>query len=89
VVKIRLFRVGKRNRPYFRVVAVDSRRARESRVLEFLGTYDPERDGVFTLRESAIERWVAQGAQVSDTVRSLMRRQQQAGAAAPPESATS
>jgi small subunit ribosomal protein S16 len=84
VVKIRLFRVGTRNRPYFRVVAVDSRRARESRVLEFLGTYDPTHGGAFALRDSAYDRWVGQGAQVSETVESLVRRQRRTAPAEAP-----
>jgi small subunit ribosomal protein S16 len=75
MVKIRLTRAGAKKRPFYRIVAIDERRQRNGRALEFLGTYDPtpaqER---VNLRTDAIERWVSQGAQLSDAVRSLLRR---------------
>ncbi len=74
MVIIRLSRAGAKKRPFYHVVAVDSRKPRETRVLERLGTYSPVEDGRFTLREDAFTRWVKQGAQVSDTVASLLRR---------------
>ena len=77
MVKVRLFRIGATKRPYYRVVAIDSRRARNGRVLEFLGTYDP-RSGDAQLRRDRVEAWVAKGAQLSDTVNSLMKRKPEA-----------
>jgi small subunit ribosomal protein S16 len=82
MVKIRLFRTGARKRPSYRVVAIDSRRARQGRFLENLGTYDPSGREPARLDTEAIERWVARGAQLSDTVRSLLKRQRRAGAEA-------
>ena len=73
MVKVRLFRMGTTKRPFYRVVAADSRRARNGRVLEFLGTYDP-RVGAIEIRRDRVQAWVDQGAQLSDTVRSLLRR---------------
>lgn len=82
MVKIRLFRTGTSKRPMYRIVAVDSRRKRQGRVLEFLGTYDPRGGGAVNVKHAAFERWLARGARTSDTVRSLLRRQRRASAGA-------
>ena len=73
-VKIRLRRTGATNDPSFRIVAADSRSPRDGRFLEKLGWYDPKLTGKnaeFNLER--INYWVSQGAQVSDTVKSLMK----------------
>jgi small subunit ribosomal protein S16 len=83
MVKIRLTRAGAKNRPFYRIVAIDERKARDSRPLEFLGTYDPKANpGKVALRSDAVDAWVAKGAQVSPTVKSLMRRAKRASAGA-------
>jgi len=74
MVKIRLFRTGTTKRPSYRIVAVDSRRRRESRVLENLGTYEPRQGGRVTLNDAAVARWMDEGALASDTVASILRR---------------
>ena len=75
MVKIRLRRAGAKKRPFYRIVAIDERRARNARALEFLGTYDPRPEQHrIDLRREAIEAWVARGAQLSGTVASLMKR---------------
>ena len=74
MVKIRLFRTGVTKRPHYRVVAIDSRRARNGRVLETLGTYDPRSGRAAEIRLDRVQSWVERGAQLSDTVRSLIRR---------------
>ena len=75
MVKIRLSRAGAKKRPYYRIVAIDERRQRDGRALEFLGSYDPtyspER---VVIRNEALNAWVKKGAQLSPTVKSLMRR---------------
>jgi small subunit ribosomal protein S16 len=84
MVKIRLTRVGTKKNAHYRITAVDHRAKRDGRALEYLGTYDPNPDPeVINLRGEAIEAWVAKGAQLSDTVRSLMKRaaRQQAASA--------
>ncbi len=83
MVKIRLARVGTKKRPYYRVVAIDERRPRDGRPLEFLGTYDPgpEPEKV-ELKTERLEAWLAQGAQLSPTVRALVRRARRRGAGA-------
>ena len=75
MVMIRLTRAGAKKRPFYRVVAIDGRRQRDGRALEFLGTYDPKANPEkVVLRTEAIEAWVKKGAQLSPTVKSLMRR---------------
>jgi small subunit ribosomal protein S16 len=75
MVKIRLTRVGTKKDAHYRIAAVDHRAKRDGRALEYLGTYDPNpAQEVIRLRTEAIEAWVAKGAQLSDTVRSLMKR---------------
>jgi small subunit ribosomal protein S16 len=75
MVKIRLQRGGAKKRPFYRIVALDHRRQRDGRALEFLGTYDPQAEPVaIKLDHAAIQAWVDKGAELSDTVRSLVKR---------------
>ncbi len=77
-VRIRLKRIGRRHRPVYRVAAVDSRRARDSKVIEELGSYDPMNaveDRQVCLRSERIQYWLSVGAQPSDTVRRLLEKQ--------------
>ena len=88
MVKIRLTRVGAKKRPFYRVLAIDERKKRDGRALEYLGTYDPTpAKELLQLRTEAIEAWVAKGAQLSDTVRSLLKRYDPEEAAAAAEAA--
>lgn len=76
-VRIRLKRVGRRHRPAYRVAAMDARRARDSRVIEELGRYDPvepDEDRQVVLKRERIEYWLSVGAQPSDTVRRLLTK---------------
>ena len=75
MVKIRLTRAGARNRPFYRIVAVDERRPRDGRPLEFLGTFDPKvNPEKLSVRTDAVEAGVKKGAHLSPTVKSLLRR---------------
>jgi small subunit ribosomal protein S16 len=75
MVKIRLTRAGAKKRPFYRIIAIDERRQRDGRALEFLGTYDPKANPEqVLLHTEAIDAWVKKGAQLSPTVKSLMRR---------------
>lgn len=75
MVKIRLTRVGAKKKPVYRIQAIDERKSRDGRALEYLGTYDPHTDPVaLNLETEAIEAWVAKGAQMSSTVASLVKR---------------
>ena len=83
MVKIRLTRVGAKKHPQYRVMAIDERKKRDGRPLEYLGTYDPgPSTPVIHLRHDAIDAWVAKGAQMSDTVRSLVKQSKRASAPA-------
>lgn len=74
MVKIRLSRAGAKKRPFYRIVAIDERRRRDGRPLEFLGTYDPiAKPKAIVLDVERLDAWVRQGAQVSDTVAALVR----------------
>ncbi len=76
-VRIRLKRVGRRHRPSYRVAAMDSRQARDSRVIEELGSYDPlarDEEKQITLKQDRIEYWLSVGAQPSDTVRRMLEK---------------
>ena len=83
-VSIRLRREGTKNRPYYRVVVADSRSPRDGKFIEILGTYDPKQTGQnssFSVERA--EYWISKGAQPSDTVRSLIKKQKKAIAAEP------
>ena len=75
MVKIRLSRMGGKNRPYYRIVVVDERRKSNGRSLELVGTYDPRcAPEKLVIKTERVSAWQAQGAQVSPSVKSLMRR---------------
>jgi len=86
-VSIRLRREGALNRPYYKVVVADSRSPRDGKFIEIIGTYDPKKVGHnSTLRMDRIEHWISKGAQPSDTVRSLIKKNRKQ-ASAPAEEA--
>ncbi|MCD6361437.1 MAG: 30S ribosomal protein S16 [Armatimonadetes bacterium] len=74
--KIRLKRLGGKHDPHFRIVVMDSRARRDGSAIEELGYYNPTNDPILLQvnRERALH-WLAQGAQPTDTVRSLLRRE--------------
>ena len=76
-VKIRMKKMGRKHRPFFRVCAVDSRAPRDGRVIEELGTYDPmipETDARAVLKGERINYWLGVGAQPSQKVAVLIRK---------------
>lgn len=75
-VKIRLRREGATNRPYYKVVVTDSRSPRDGKFIEIIGTYDPKKaDGPAVIDQARADYWISVGAQPSDTVKSLLKRQ--------------
>jgi small subunit ribosomal protein S16 len=73
-VKIRLARTGRHSDPSYRIVAADSRYARDGRYVEQIGFYDPQKPATeATIDETIALKWLGLGAQVSDTVRSLFK----------------
>jgi small subunit ribosomal protein S16 len=74
-VSIRLRREGAKNRPYYKVVVADSRSPRDGKFIEVIGTYDPKKSGHnSSLSIERAEYWISKGAQPSDTVRSLIKK---------------
>ena len=89
-VSIRLRREGAKNRPYYKVVVADSRSPRDGKFIELIGTYDPKKtDHNSTLKLDRIEHWISKGAQPSDTVRSLIKKNKKQSTNATPEAAAS
>ena len=76
-LKLRLMRMGRRHKPYYRLNAIDSRTPRDGRIVEKLGHYDPiEKDQAkqLVLNKERIEYWIGVGAVPSDTVAELISR---------------
>ena len=72
-VKIRLKRMGSKQKPFYRIIAADSRSPRDGRFIETLGTYNPLlAENKVTLEEDKILSWLSNGAQPTDTVRSIL-----------------
>lgn len=75
MVVIRLKRIGRTGEPFFRIVAADRRKATTGRFLDTVGYYDPLRKPMeVKVDEKKVFQWLGKGAQVSDTVRSLLKR---------------
>jgi len=75
MVKIRLRRMGRRNRPFYRVVVADSRSPRDGKFIEVIGHYDPLTDpAAVTIDEEKALKWLRCGAEPTDTVRSLLSK---------------
>lgn len=83
MVKIRLSRAGAKKHPYYHIIAIDERRRRDGLPLARLGTYQPGvSDGPLTIDLAGIDAWLDQGAQLSETVASLVRKGRKAAATA-------
>ena len=83
-VKIRMKRVGAKNKPVFRIVVADGRSPRDGKFIEELGTYQPRSKGTnFTLDLDRVKYWLSKGAQPSETVASFIKKAGKAAAAAP------
>src|SRR5438552_18660126 len=95
-VRIRMKRLGRKHRSYFRIVAIDGRQPRDGRVIEELGTYDPHlknKEERVSLTPARIKYWLSVGAQPSENVAVFLKKymakweQEEAEAAAAPSSA--
>ncbi len=76
-VKIRLARYGAKKRPFYRIVAADIESPRDGKFLEILGTYDPLKDPVaVNLEAERVQYWIEQGALPSDTVKSILKKEE-------------
>ena len=75
MVVIRMRKMGSKKRPFFRVVVTDSRIARDSSFVEIVGHYNPRtKPAKVEIDRERINHWVGKGAQLSDTVRTLLKR---------------
>ena len=75
MVRIRLRRVGRKKSPIYRIVVADSESPRDGRFIEIIGNYSPRHgDRAIDLKTERANYWLDNGAQPSDTVRSLLRR---------------
>ncbi len=74
-VKIRLRRMGAKKSPFYRVVVADSRYPRDGRFIEEIGYYDPTKEpSVISIDGEKAKSWIANGAQPTDTVKSLLKK---------------
>ena len=74
-VKIRLRRTGRTKQPYYRIVVADSRSPRDGRFIEIVGQYAPRQgETALNLKADRVNHWLDNGAQPTDTVRSLLRK---------------
>ena len=75
MVKLRLTRMGAKKNPFYRIVATDSRKARDGQYIEQVGIYDPVAEPkVVRIDEELAKKWLAAGAQPTDTVRNLFKQ---------------
>ena len=75
-VKIRLRRMGAKKAPFYRVVVADSRYPRDGRFIEEVGYYDPTKEpSLVNIDGEKVKKWLANGAQPTDTVRNLLKKQ--------------
>ena len=74
-VSIRLRREGSLNNPYYKVVVADQRSPRDGKFIEIIGNYDPKKEGDNSnIDLTRVDYWVKNGAQPSDTVRSIIKK---------------
>ena len=75
MVKIRLKRVGAKKAPFYHIVVADSRSPREKKIIEKIGSYDPMTNpATVVLDKEKVEKWLKNGAQPTDTVRALIKK---------------
>lgn len=76
MVAIRLNRQGTKDRPFYKIVVVDSRARRDGKYIEQVGTYNPLEEGVnYKIDLAKVDQWIAKGAQASETVNSMIRKE--------------
>jgi small subunit ribosomal protein S16 len=77
LVRMRLSRIGSKKRPYYRIVVIDKRRARNGRFLEVVGQYNPIANPVqMEVNAERAQYWLSKGALPSETVRSILRKKE-------------
>lgn len=79
-VKLRLSRIGKKNSPIWRIVAIDARKKRDGEFLENLGTYNPITQTLVQFHAERVTDWISKGAVCSETVNKLIKLHKKASA---------
>ena len=75
MVKIRLQRVGAKKAPFYHIVVADSRVARDGKIIEQIGTYDPmTKPSTIVLDKEKADKWIKNGAKPTDTVKALFKK---------------
>ena len=75
MVKIRLKRVGAKKAPFYHIVVADSKSPRDGKIIEKIGSYDPMTNpATVVLDKEKVEKWLKNGAQPTDTVRALIKK---------------
>ena len=75
MVKIRLKRLGAKKSPFYRIIVADARKPRDGKAIEELGVYDPTKNpSVLKVDIEGARKWIANGAQPTDTVRALLKK---------------
>lgn len=74
MVKLRLTRIGAKKRPYYRIVASDSRNKRNGNFIELIGTYSPLEEVKYNIDKEKALAWLGKGAEPTDTVKSLFTK---------------
>lgn len=78
MVKIRLKRLGAKKNPFYRIVVADSRWQRDGKFIEEVGTYDPmKQPAEIKINLESVDKWVKNGAQPTDIVKSIIKRAKQ------------
>lgn len=76
MVKLRLTRMGSKGAPFYRIVATDSRKARDGKYIEQIGYYDPTKEpSIVKIDVEKAKDWLSKGAQPTDTVRKMFKSQ--------------
>ena len=77
MVAMRLTRIGSKKRPYYRIVVIEKRKARNGRFLEVLGQYNPiANPATVEINSERAQYWLSKGAEPSETVRSILRKKE-------------
>ncbi len=81
-VKIRLARIGTKHKPFYRLIAIDSRQKRDGQFLDNIGTYDALKGNIVRFEEELYNSWVSKGAQVTPSAYKIYRMFKKSGVAA-------
>lgn len=74
-VRIRLTRLGRKKKPFYRIIVADSENKRDGKFLDIVGTYDPLKDpAAITIDNAKLQEWLGKGALPTTTVKSLMKK---------------